>query len=378
MITWNYQILYGKTFYLLYLSLQKEFDLKKILLLFFVSIVLLSATSLQKFDSESFREFVQLKNDMGVFYLLYGKYDGIEQKAYLHITKDYDKQEIASITLPQRNYENFNIILDSKTLSFGLDGEMLVISGNNDGIDFNFTQDSNAKLNKIYFIESNILKTIKLGDKFKDKVTYKAMITKPIILNSALKNANTLNKSMSNALNIEELKENLDSKLKDDMNAYGKIKFDVEFFSTDSVGYIDDNILEIDTFSYSYTGGAHGSNLKSMELYDINSGEKIPSTLEEVFNINDENKDEFLALLSAYLKPQKERLYMFPIDTLPNSFFLSEDGIIFMWNEYEIAPYASGMITAKIGFNEIKKWIKDGVVKDYINKRINDARSNNK
>ena len=352
--------------------------MKKILLLFFVSIVLLSATSLQKFDSESFREFVQLKNDMGVFYLLYGKYDGIEQKAYLHITKDYDKQEIASITLPQRNYENFNIILDSKTLSFGLDGEMLVISGNNDGIDFNFTQDSNAKLNKIYFIESNILKTIKLGDKFKDKVTYKAMITKPIILNSALKNANTLNKSMSNALDIEELKENLDSKLKDDMNAYGKIKFDVEFFSTDSVGYIDDNILEIDTFSYSYTGGAHGSNLKSMELYDINSGEKIPSTLEEVFNINDENKDEFLALLSAYLKPQKERLYMFPIDTLPNSFFLSEDGIIFMWNEYEIAPYASGMITAKIGFNEIKKWIKDGVVKDYINKRINDARSNNK
>lgn len=374
---WNYQILYGKIFYLLYLSLQKEFDLKKILL-FFVSIVLLSATSLQKFDSKSFREFVQLKDDMGVFYLLYGKYDGIEQKAYLHITKDYDKQEIASITLPQRNNENFNIILDSKTLDFGLDGEMLVISGNNDGIDFNFTQDSNAKLNKIYFIESNILKTIKLGDKFKDKVTYKAMIVKPIILNSALKNANTLNKSMSNALNIEELKENLDSKLRDDMNAYGKIKFNTEFFSIGSVGYIDDNILEIDTFSYRYTGGAHGSNLKSMELYDINSGEKIPSTLEEVFNINDENKDELLALLSAYLKPQKERLFMFPIDTLPNSFFLSEDGIIFMWNEYEIAPYASGMITAKIGFNEIKKWIKDGVMKDYINKRINDARSNNK
>ena len=374
---WNYQILYGKIFYLLYLSLQKEFDLKKILL-FFVSIVLLSATSLQKFDSKSFREFVQLKNDMGVFYLLYGKYDGIEQKAYLHITKDYDKQEIASITLPQRNNENFNIILDSKTLGFGLDGEMLVISGNNDGIDFNFTQDSNAKLNKIYFIESNIFKTIKLGDKFKDKVTYKAMIAKPIILNSALKNANTLNKSMSNALNIEELKENLDSKLKDDMNAYGKIKFNTEFFSIGSVGYIDDNILEIDTLSYRYTGGAHGSNLKSMELYDINSGEKIPSTLEEVFNINDENKDELLALLSAYLKPQKERLFMFPIDTLPSSFFLSEDGIIFMWNEYEIAPYASGMITAKIGFNEIKKWIKDGVVKDYINKRINDARSNNK
>ena len=48
-----------------------------------------------------------------------------------------------------------------------------------------------------------------------------------------------------------------------------------------------------------------------------------------------------------------------------------------MWDIYQIAPYASGMITAKIGFNEIKKWIKDGVMKDYINKRINDARSNN-
>lgn len=349
--------------------------MKKILLIFTL-VFSLFAESLQKLDSTNFRESLNLKNDMEVFYLLYGKYDGVEQEAYLHIKKNYDRKYIANIKLPKQDNINIDIMLDSKDLKFGLNNDMLFINGSYNGVDFSFTQDSNAKLNKIYFVESSISKKINVNDKYRSEVTYEDVITKPIILDSSFKNVDVLNKSMSNALNIEELEENLDSTLQDKMNDYGEIDFNANFSSNDSVAYIDDDILEIDTFIYEYTGGAHGYSMETMQLYDINSGEKLPSKFEEVFDIN--NDDEFLALLSSYLEPQKDRLFIFPIDTLPSSFFIRSDGIIFMWDIYQIAPYVSGMITTKISFDEIKDWLKDGVVKDYINKRIDDARSNNK
>lgn len=328
-----------------------------------------SSLPLEKIDKTNFREILGLKNDMEVFYLMQGKYDGLNQEAYLHITKDYYKNDIINITLPKQD-KNFDIAIDSPTLYFGLDNKKLVIYGNYNGVDFSFIEDSNAKINNIYFIESSLSKSFIANDEYKSEYNYEARITKPIILDSTLKNIDKLNKSISNNLDVKSLKENLDSILKANLKEYGNLDFNVEYIRTDSVGYIDDWILEIDTFIYLYSGGAHGNSTKLMQLYNIESGESIPSSFEAVFDINNNNKEKFLALLSKSLEDKKDFLFEFPIYILPNSFFLNTDGIIFMWNTYEISPYASGMITTKISFDEVAQYLRDCEVGKFINKMI--------
>lgn len=325
---------------------------------------------LNALDSVGFRELVGIDSDMSVFYLLNGKYDGVEQSAYLNIAQEYGKDGlIATIMLPQNN-KAFDIPLDSKVLNLALDeNKMLILSGLDNGAEFKFHQDSNAALNQIHFVDSKISNKAEIddGEFGKREITYEGRIRKPIILNAKIDNIDLLNKSMSDSKDLSQLRENLDSTLKANMadynNNYGFVS-NAEFIDEDSVGYIDDNILEIDTFSYQYTGGAHGNRIKSMQLYDIKSGDKIPSKIEDVFDINDDNRDEFLALLGSSLENEKDKLFeeSLPLSVMPNSFFLSQNGIIFVWNTYEIAPYAAGSIEITISTDKLKKWIKEGAL----------------
>lgn len=326
--------------------------------------------TLQALDSYEFRELINLDSNSNVFYVLEGNYDGIKQRAYLDIfhnenLEDSSDSLIAKITLWKQNH-SFEIALDDKILGFALDNKgMLIISGINNGVEFKFHQDSNAALNQMRIIKSEIYTKTQIEDRFgKREVFYRGKISKPIIVNSDLNHIHLLNQSISDSNDIYQLKNNLEILLKNNMNEYIQnygLQSNVEFINQDSIGYIDDNILEIDTVSYRYTGGAHGNSIKTMQLYDINSGAKIPSGIEDVFDVTNENKDKFLILLSSYLESKRDQLFdeSLPLTVMPNSFFLSQNGVIFMWNAYEIAPYSSGNVYVVVEFDKIKELIKD-------------------
>ena len=386
--------------------------MKKLLSILILSILGFSACSsvnpntpmqnITKENLNSFKELIGLEDDMGVFYVMHGIVDGKEQGAYLEITKpsyemsDDDTSDRVTIKFIESDDDTIFAPLDSKDLSFGIDSGNLIVSGTikpeayfvtngstnaSKTIDFNLTQDSNAKINKIYYVESKKEEVLK--NKNGEEITYSNYIRKPIIPDSTLPNVDKLNKSISNATSVGELRQNLESYLKNEYD--DRIKgFDIDnggfglaYEELSSIGYIDDNILEVDTLYEYYSFSANHTS--GIQLYDINTGETLPSTVEEIFDINDKNKEAFLALLSSYIK-QEHLLdledeydnYLFHdvvSNNIPNTFSLGSPlgryGVSLEWGGSHSDFFSLTIRYDSLGM--IMDYMRDGVLKDYIN-----------
>jgi len=121
-----------------------------------------------------------------------------------------------------------------------------------------------------------------------------------------------------------------------------------------------DKFLSIISTKIVYTGGAHPSTVKSSKTYNIETG---AVTLEEVskrlFNKSpDEILTEAKELFREKVKENPDRFYADSeklIDEMSpeyENFYISKDGLVFYFNHYEIAPYATGMIEVKIPFEK--------------------------
>lgn len=118
---------------------------------------------------------------------------------------------------------------------------------------------------------------------------------------------------------------------------------------------IDDDIVSYTVTKYVYSGGAHGMTSETACNFDRKSGEII--TEEDFFN--DGYAGSLTGLLSARLAESLEE----PADTSmlflkeiePNgNFSIGSDGITYIYNQYEIAPYAMGIIRITIPWEEIE------------------------
>lgn len=130
---------------------------------------------------------------------------------------------------------------------------------------------------------------------------------------------------------------------------------------------------------YSYTGGAHGSSTVQYQNIDLSSFKIItledlfkPSMHAEVLNLF---KDAFFA--ANKLDPSKsydELGFWFNPSNIPKeyqewslpdgfylpaNFLLNSRGITFIYQQYEIAPYAAGMPTIEITWDKIKPLLED-------------------
>lgn len=118
--------------------------------------------------------------------------------------------------------------------------------------------------------------------------------------------------------------------------------------------------------SYAYTGGAHGGAATIGQTFVSATGEKLG---EDMFKPG--TQDQILKLVRAGLMKQyfevateqefKECL-MDPDGalTLPsNPPYFTKDGVTFMYQQYEIAPYSSGMPNCVIPFDTIKPYLTD-------------------
>lgn len=118
---------------------------------------------------------------------------------------------------------------------------------------------------------------------------------------------------------------------------------------------------------YEYTGGAHGLYGSVNYTYDLQS-EKLIS-LEDLFvmnfesiletAINEQLRSDLNLLPDALLSD--EGFFVEVVTATPN-FMLSETGITFHYNIYEIAPYAAGSIDITVPYDEILAIIPDGGV----------------
>ena len=110
------------------------------------------------------------------------------------------------------------------------------------------------------------------------------------------------------------------------------------------------DIISVSLTSYTSTGGAHGNLNISFLNFDATTGELIENSklftdidvfktiAENHFNTNLEDEDVSL----------DEGTFQ-----LPKNIGYSEDGIILLYNTYEIAPYSTGIIEFVIPFEEV-------------------------
>ena len=92
-----------------------------------------------------------------------------------------------------------------------------------------------------------------------------------------------------------------------------------------------------------YEGGAHGINQLITFNFDIATGKQI--TLADLFAPGYETELKL-----------KEAGYLYSMDIFPSeNFILNDETITFVYNPYEIAPYAVGSIELIITYSEVSK-----------------------
>lgn len=124
-------------------------------------------------------------------------------------------------------------------------------------------------------------------------------------------------------------------------------------FSGTAIGTVSYTVTK-----YEYTGGAHGLQTTTAYLFDSRSGEIVSE--EDIFAKG--YGPELSSLLTAHAADgyeNPEDLVLFVDNIEPNgNFYADADGITYIYNPYEIAPYSSDTITITVPWKELEGLLK--------------------
>ena len=114
-----------------------------------------------------------------------------------------------------------------------------------------------------------------------------------------------------------------------------------EFKKDFKVVYADDSYLSYYAMEYSYTGGAHGTTTVSVGSLKRPSGETVK--LSE-FVPEEKMKSLQKALYDGVVKKLGSAENILGEVKVIDNFYIAKDGLHFVYNQYEVAPYAAGVI----------------------------------
>lgn len=117
---------------------------------------------------------------------------------------------------------------------------------------------------------------------------------------------------------------------------------------------------------YTYDGGAHGLTVAEMLTFQKSDGKRINKNI-----LQKESSPELKSLLAqglrAYFSSFGEDLAIFPefdINNMPlpeNQPFLTNEGVGFIYSQYEIAPYASGQPAFVVPYRFIRPYLTEEI-----------------
>ena len=181
--------------------------------------------------------------------------------------------------------------------------------------------------------------------------------------------ANAINSEISNIiiqeLNIGDTNDSTSLTIEESINSFNReyLAFIDEFPESNQawealidgdVIFQSENIITISLTSYINTGGAHGILQISLLNFDAVSGHRIPN--QNLFN----NQEAFTNLAKTFFDTTvEERTILFEPDnfTLPANMGYSDDGLLLLYNVYEIAPYVTGIIDFIIPYEKIEAYL---------------------
>lgn len=110
------------------------------------------------------------------------------------------------------------------------------------------------------------------------------------------------------------------------------------------------DFLTINYNGYGYGGGAHGYGYDLYKTVDLKKQSII-----QLSDLVDETKVKWQPILLKHV--DREMLFDENI-TANRNFYFDNQSITFVYNQYEIGPYVSGVIEIKVPFSEIKQALK--------------------
>ena len=122
-------------------------------------------------------------------------------------------------------------------------------------------------------------------------------------------------------------------------------------------------VVYLATVDY-YEGGAHGINQLLTLNFETKTGRQL--TLADIFTTGYEQplKSVLLKALKSKvgcttMSALREKGYLYSMDIFPSeNFILGDETITFIYNPYEIAPYAMGSTELIIPYDDVEKILK--------------------
>lgn len=194
--------------------------------------------------------------------------------------------------------------------------------------------------------------------KYKDTVIATYKIEYPQIVSPYYKvqKFNLLNEQK--ALNLEKYaKETLFAASKEqyDYNAsHGYPIMVYELILQTTITYHQAPIISLYQDEYTFTGGAHGSTVRSSQNWNLDYQEQF--TLSDVYN---HDPNYILLLLKEIMRqiPEKGAEFFFDdycslvVETFnPQQFYLTPSSVVVYFQQYDIAPYSTGIPTFEISY----------------------------
>jgi hypothetical protein len=118
-------------------------------------------------------------------------------------------------------------------------------------------------------------------------------------------------------------------------------------------------VITISIDSYTFTGGAHGNSVITLLNFDPETGNSYAQ--DDIFK----KSNEFTELVKRHFKKESEAkktnnqdVYFYGEDfRLPENIGFNEEGVIFLYNTYEMSSYAGGITEFTIPYAEIYKFL---------------------
>lgn len=112
-----------------------------------------------------------------------------------------------------------------------------------------------------------------------------------------------------------------------------------------NITYNTDKILSLYQDQYTFTGGAHGSTIRTSQNWNLVTGRQIQ--LYQLYN-NAYFLLEILRKINLQIANEKENYFDNYCELVlenfnPNQYYITEKGINIFFQQYDIAPYSSGI-----------------------------------
>lgn len=118
-----------------------------------------------------------------------------------------------------------------------------------------------------------------------------------------------------------------------------------------------DEVISLPVNYYQYTGGAHGLTTKISYNYDLKTGKEIK--LKDLFKEGFDYKNIIDKKVREDIAKEKDIYFengaLFKGVSENQAYYLNKNGVIVYFQQYEIAPYSSGIREFKIPYGELSE-----------------------